>query len=201
MTSIETRKKIKMNSMTNFETYYLTKFRQDINQFFSTIPDQSKFHEDNQNKQTLSIQYERLTREFDHMNFLSADDKVNFGVALFFTVLVDEVCYTHFHSNYETFRRLTLYPKFIGNCLSWCHYHLHPRDIFNAMNQTQIKSQDNTSFNRLDFYDKFNEAIPIMKTEILNFFKQYLSDVDEQQFWEKCKIEFPYIINNENTDE
>ena len=187
--------------MTNFETYYKTKFRQDIKQFFSTIPDQSKFHEDNQNKETFSIQYERLTREFDHMNFLSVDDKINFGVALFFTVLFDEVCYTNFNSSYDNFRRLTLYPKFIGNCLSWCHYHLHPRDIFNAMNQTQIKSQDVFSFKRLDFYDKFNEAIPTMEYEIIDFLKKYLSDVDEQEFWNKCKIEFPYIIQNENTIE
>ena len=41
--------------MTDFKSYYHTKFRNDINRFFSTIPDASKFHEDTQNKQTFSI--------------------------------------------------------------------------------------------------------------------------------------------------
>ena len=40
-----------------------------------------------------------------------------------------------------------------------------------------------------------------MEYEIIDFLKKYLSDVDEQEFWNKCKIEFPYIIQNENTIE
>lgn len=60
--------------MTNFETYYTTKFRQYITLFFSTIPDQSKFHEDNQTRQTFSIQYERLTGDFGHLNQLTKND-------------------------------------------------------------------------------------------------------------------------------
>ncbi|MGI6410687.1 MAG: hypothetical protein ACOX0V_05540 [Bacteroidales bacterium] len=45
--------------MTDFKTYYNSRFRDDINRFFSTIPDASRFHEDTENKQTFSIQYER----------------------------------------------------------------------------------------------------------------------------------------------
>jgi hypothetical protein len=43
--------------------------------FFSTIPDESRFHEDNQNKLTFSIQYERLTPSFDHLKFLDKEGK------------------------------------------------------------------------------------------------------------------------------
>jgi len=66
--------------MTDFKTYYNSNFRDDLNRFFSTIPDESKFHEDNQNKQTFSIQYERLTPAFDHLNFLDKDRKEYFAV-------------------------------------------------------------------------------------------------------------------------
>jgi hypothetical protein len=64
--------------MTDFKTYYNSNFRDDLNRFFSTIPDESKFHEDNQNKQTFSIQYERLTPAFDHLNFLDKERKEYF---------------------------------------------------------------------------------------------------------------------------
>jgi hypothetical protein len=47
--------------MTDFKTYYNSQFRQDINRFFSTIPDDSRFHEDKDQKQIFSIQHERLT--------------------------------------------------------------------------------------------------------------------------------------------
>lgn len=187
--------------MTNFSRYYRSKFRQDITLFFSSIPDQSRFHEDNQTKQSFSIQYERLTRDFDHLNQLSKSDKEYFGVALFFTVLTDMVCYTYFQQNYNSFRRLTLYPKFIGNCPGGCHYHCHPSDIFAAMNFSRSRPLDFFSPEHLDFYEKFNEAIPTMEKETKDFFIAHLTDIDEQQFWDMCKVEFPYNYKNEKPTE
>ena len=187
--------------MTDFSTYYNTKFRQDINQFLSTIPEQSRFHEDNQTKQTFSIQYERLTRDFDHLNFLTTDDKLNFGVALFITILTDMTCYSNFRQHYDNFRRLTLYPKFIGNCPGGCHYHFHPSDIFAAMNYSRTKPLDILSPERFDFYDKFNEAIPTMEKEIKSFFVEHMTNIDGQMFWYKCKAEFPYKLKTNLTGE
>lgn len=173
--------------MANFKTYYHTKFRDDINSFFSTIPDASKFHEDTQNKQTFSIQYERLTPAFEHLNFLEKEDKEYFAVALFLTVLTDMVCFTHFKEHYNKFESLTRYPKFIGNCPSGCHYHFHPSNIFLAMNKgCSAKVQ------HLVFYDKFKEAVESMKEETVNFFDQNLNGIDGEFFWEKCHKEFPF---------
>ncbi len=180
--------------MTDFATYYKNRFRQDINQFFSTIPDQSRFHEDNQNKQTYSIQYERLTRDFDHLNFLTKPEKEYFGVALFFTVLTDMVCYSHFRQYYEHFKQLTRYPKFIGNCPGGCHYHYHPSDIFAAMNYSRKNQLDILSSERLDFFDKFIEAIKTMKDETIDFINEHIKEIDSTQFWETCKREFPYRL-------
>lgn len=173
--------------MTDFKTYYNSKFRDDINMFFSTIPDESRFHEDKEQKQIFSIQHERLTPQKNHLDFLDKESKEYFGVGLFFTVLTDMVCYTHFKDNYDKFQRLTRYPKLIGNCLSWCHYHLHPRDIFYAMNQGRKATEPH-----LLFIDKFSEAIEIMKKETIDFFKEHLNEIDGETFWSKCKNEFPY---------
>ena len=173
--------------MTDFKTYYNSKFRKDINQFFSTIPDDSRFHEDKEKKQILSIQHERLTTSKNHLDFLDKDGREYFGVALFFKVLTDMVCYTYYKDNYEKFQSLTRYPKLIGNCLSWCHYHLHPRDIFYAMNQGR-----NATEPHLLFIDKFFDAIETMKKETVDFFKEHLSEIDGETFWNRCKNEFPY---------
>jgi hypothetical protein len=189
--------KQKKTRMTDFAKYYKNRFRQDINQFFSTIPDQSRFHEDIQNKQIYSVQYERLTRDFDHLNFLTKPEREYFGVALFFTVLTDMVCYSHFHEHYESFKQLTRYPKFIGNCPGGCHYHFHPSDIFAAMNYSRKNQLDILSSERLDFFEKFNEAIKTMKYEIISFIKEYIKEIDSNQFWEFCKREFPYKSKNE----
>src|SRR5690606_31423403 len=100
--------------MNDFDKYYKGQFRNDLQRFFATIPDDSKFHEDKEHKQVYSIQYRRLTNEYSHLDFLSTNQTMmNFAVSLFFTILVDEVCYTHFQSDYSTFGRLKLYPKFI----------------------------------------------------------------------------------------
>ena len=173
--------------MTDFKSYYHTKFRYDINRFFSTIPDASKFHVDTQNKQTFSIQYERLTPAFDHLNFLDKDEKEYFAVALYLTVLTDMVCFTYFKEHYNKFKNLTRYPKFIGNCPSGCHYHFHPNNIFLAMNNGR-----SAKVQHLVFYDKFQEAIETMKEEIINFFNQNLPEEDGEIFWKKCQKEFPY---------
>jgi hypothetical protein len=173
--------------MTDFKTYYNSRFRDDINRFFSTIPDASRFHEDTENKQTFSIQYERLTPAFDHLNFFDKDGKELFAVALFLTVLTDMVCFSHFKTHYSKFRNLTRYPKFIGNCPSGCNYHYHPSDIFFAMNKGRSATEQH-----LVFYDKFLGAIETMKEETINFFKEHLPEVNGDTFWEKCQKEFPY---------
>jgi hypothetical protein len=173
--------------MTNFKSYYILKFREDINSFISSIPDESKYHEDIENRQFFSIQYERLTPKFNHLDFLEKENKEYFAVALFFTILTDMVCYTHYRSDYIKFNNLTKYPKLIGNCLSWCRFHLHPRDIFIAMNYGRNSSEEH-----LIFINKFLEAIDPMKEEIIDFFDKHLIEINGNEFWNKCKTEFPY---------
>jgi hypothetical protein len=172
--------------MRNFTNYYNSDFQKDISLFFSEIPDESKFHEDPENKNVFSIQYEKLTPEKNHLNFLITSQKEYFAVSLFFIVLIDMVFYTYYQNNYARFNSLTKYPKFIGNCLSLCKYHLHPKEIFTAINHGK-KSNDKN----LIFLEKFNEAIEPMEKETLNFINQYFPEIDSKELWNKCKNEFP----------
>jgi hypothetical protein len=107
-------------------------------------------------------------------------------VALFFTILIDEVFYTYYRSLYNKFQQLTLYPKFTGNCTLACHTHLHPRYIFNEYHKPFNKTYHSSYLHTL------NEAIPIMQKEVFDFFPNYMSEVDAKDIWGYCQQEIPF---------
>ena len=224
--------------MTEFKTYFNTNFRRDLNKFFETIPDESRFHEriprnemvwydlrfgdedktnklhdilvqsekpmlllnllpppetpetpvypfSGEGKNLFTIQYGRLTPERKHLDFLDKETKELFGVALFFIVLIDMVCYTHYNFIYPEFQKLTWYPKLIGNCETECLWHLHPKDILEAMD---LKRHESLLYFTLD--DKYSEAIEYMKQATINFFNLTWISVSGDEFWSYCKSSF-----------
>lgn len=174
--------------MDDFRRYYVERFPADIKGFFVSIPEGSKFHEDSERRQIHSIQYERLSLDFNHLHFLVTEqEKLNFGVAIFFSVLIDEVFYTHFINDYDAFQKLTYYPKFIGNCPGGCHYHLHPKDIFFAINYSRKGNQGN-----LNFYETFKFAQPFLHEWIQDFLELNFPLINRVDFWNKCLKECPY---------
>lgn len=186
--------------MTDFETYYTNKFRQDILKFFSTIPERSKHTFSIGDRTTFTIQYQTLTKDFNYLDFLDIKEKAFFGTALFFTVLVDQVCFTHFRQHYDKFRKLTLYPKFVGNSPSTDQTNFCPSDIFAAFNYSRDnKKKDETP--RVEFWEVFNNAVPVMEKETTIFFKKHLTEIDGQSFWALCKKEFPYRLKDQITSE
>ena len=109
-----------------------------------------------------------------------------FATALFFTVLVDQVAYTHFRVHYRAFRALTLYPKLVGNCPGGCHYHFHPTSVFNffAMFSGPVVMRDQDSL--------FDESsVEVMRAEVLDFFRVHVPAVDGDEFWDLCLAELP----------
>ena len=184
--------KLKNRMADNYNKYYNDKFRIDIQKFLMSIPEESRHHHDRDDKTTFTIQYEKLTQDFDHLSFLTKQEKIFFGISLFFTVLVDQVCYTHYKKEYDKFKQLTQYPKFIGDCLTMCNYHFHPHQIFSAMNYSKRKKLDINSHYDIDFSKVFIEATPIMEKEIKDFFRVHKIVINENEFWIKCKNEFLY---------
>ena len=175
--------------MNDFDKYYNGQFQKDIQTFFSKIPDRSK-HTFN-DKKIFTVQYQSLTKDFDYLDFLDINQKALFGIALYFTILVDRVYFTHFQQDYDKFYQLTLYPKFVGNSPSTDQSNLPPREVFNAF--TYSRSQEKM-FNtpNVEFWQTFNQAIPIMEKETIDFFKKHLSEIDGQDFWDKCVKELPH---------
>ncbi len=164
-----------------FEKYYNTLFRTHFNQFVIQIPDASKYHDDSLRKEIITIQRERLTNKYDYLNFLSTQEYENFIIALFFTILVDMVCYKHHKTYYKQFQLLTKYPKFIGDCPGGCRFHLEPYELFDVINY------------KFDYKRIIIEATPTMQIEISSFFRDYLPDIDGETFWIQCKQNFPNL--------
>lgn len=174
--------------MNSFQEYYFEHFNADLNKFFGSIPDSSKFHEDSERKNIRSIQYERLSLDLKHLEFLSdGQAKENFGVALFFIVLVDEVFYTYFKQDYQSFQQVTLFPKFIGNCPGGCRYHLHPKEILLAINYSR-----KGKLGEINFYESFKLAQPVFYKWIESFLQLNFPFINRIDFWNKCLRECPY---------
>jgi hypothetical protein len=176
-------------TVNNFDKYYSNQFRQDIQTFFATVPDRSKHTFDDKN--VFTVQYQTLTKDFNYLDFLDLNQKSYFGTALFFTVLVDQVCYSHYRQDYEKFCKLTLYPKFVGNSPSTDRTNFPPRDIFRALNYSRDKDKMSNTPN-VELWQTFNEAITIMERELKNFFQQHLNEINGQEFWDRCVSELPY---------
>ena len=108
-----------------------------------------------------------------------------FAVVLFYTVLIDQACYSHFQSRYDRFRELTLYPKYIGNCLLACHSHTHPSYILEDV----AGGSGSTSLESLKLQRRYQlalEAAPIMKQEIREFCEKYMPELESEGLWEVC---------------
>ena len=110
-----------------------------------------------------------------------------FAAALFLTVLVDQVCYTHFRSNYDKFRGLTQYPKFRGDCPGGCYSHINPGVVFRAIGRDPgpVRQYDSFPYDRLPA-----DTLETMRREVNDFVDRHMPELGEK-FWQLCKMEIP----------
>ena len=155
-----------------FQAYYKMEFRSDLNTFLSTIPHTSLYHHNEKTRRTVTIQLDRLTANHHHLDFLKTT-RLNFAHALYWTILVDMVMYTHFQASYNSFQKLTNYPKLIGNCTLGCFHHYHPRNIYDKMDFKISDEEINSSI---------HSTIPFMTQEITSFLRCHMEDIDITQF-------------------
>lgn len=111
-----------------------------------------------------------------------------FLTALYFTVLVDQVCYTHFHASYSRFRELTQYPKLRGDCPGGCFGHRHPSDVF-----AFAARRDSEPYwdGRVECREEFLEAVPTMRSEVKEFCVSFMPELDADKFWQLCESHLP----------
>ena len=87
----------------NPKDYYYTKFRQ----HFADFIQKSKAHK--HPNEGIYVPIQELNPE--NLSHIPHAEQMAFIYSLAFTVLIDQVVYTHFKSDYQEFQKMTLYPK------------------------------------------------------------------------------------------
>src|SRR5690349_20634850 len=111
----------------HFAYYYRAAFREDLVELLR-LHKQGHGHGSD-----IAIQPRMLALGAKPFHTWTPDHQRLFLTALYFTVLVDQVVFTHFRGRYPRFRELTQYPKLIGDCPGGCYSHLHPAEVFSLI--------------------------------------------------------------------
>ena len=125
----------------DFETYYKGQFEADLRALLRSIPEKHKrtLWSD---PSALTIQLDRLNKG-DAIEAVSADRRPLFAVCLCWTALIDQAMYKYSGHYYESFRRMSAYPKLTGaGEWTWCHKCTRP--IY-AINDMHYGDQDGLS--------------------------------------------------------
>lgn len=168
------------HSMT-FQDYYCSKFQADFAKFAEHMPVEHKHHGD---ENVVTVQPWTLSRESNYIDTMNSDDVLNFALSLFFVVLVDEVMYTYYPKHYDGFQKATMFPKYIGNCFSACHVHMHPKSLFHDIRQ-------HGRWKTHDWIIQLREAISSMKEECDYLIDSHAPEINKAEFWSRCLNEFP----------
>jgi hypothetical protein len=174
---------IQRSTRMDFSTYYRESFRTDLRNVIHGLPPIVE-----NCVGPGDIQPRTLSRLNPAIRLMSAPRRALFSSALYLTVLVDQVMHSHFHSVYERFRSRTWYPKLKGDCPGACSYHIHPDAVFNAINKRPMEMRFGSS-PRLS--EVLASALPAFEAEVMEFFRDYMPDVDGANVWRRCLAESP----------
>lgn len=185
--------------------YYREHYFNDLQIFRHQIPVQGNKH---YQEETFKIQYFQLTPSYKYLDFV--ENKLpEFVISLFFSVLFDQVAYNQQISggNYKSFKNVTNYPKFIGNCtsvsekFSECGYNHHPLSILRAINDFEDKGNtievDRLPFLKAEKFPKrpvtnyseiFYKAAIFLKQETKTIFEKHQIEISWIQFWNLVDI-------------
>ena len=167
-----------------FADYYRTEFRADLESVLRAAPPQHHEHPDE-----ATIQPYSLSSANSAVRHMPTERRVRFGAALFFTVLVDQVCYTYFQDVYPKFRSITRYPKLRGDCPGACNYHIHPATIFRALGRQAVPTnEDRFAYDLLP-----SDTVVAMHREVTDFVHAHMPELGES-FWTRCDREIPMEV-------
>lgn len=165
-----------------FADYYGDPFRSDLMCVSAGLPP-SHEHEPG----TVVLQLRTLSTRNPAVVALSPERKALFGVALFLTVVTDQVCYTHFREHYALFRELTRYPKLKGDCPGGCGMNIHPSNALAVGHRSGANSRGASD----PWSPLPSDVISVMKTEVESFVAEHLSGVVPEEFWQRVEREIP----------
>lgn len=168
-----------------FQSYYRGEFRTDLAAVLSALPG---LHWNpgggEQFVQPITLSMANPTiRSWSHRH------RDQFAIALFWTVLVDQVCFTYFRPQYAAFQAMTMYPKFTGDCPGGCGGHIHPRHILLAVGSPPYVGGGDWTGTA----DPSEDSLAVMHEEVFDFFKHHLPEVAPDEFWTRCLAELPVL--------
>ncbi len=175
--------------------YYREKYSNDLESFRQQIPIEGNkhYHED-----LFKIQYFQLTPSYNYLDF--TEEVAEFAVSLFFSILMDQVAFNQQLSggDYNKFRNLTNYPKFIGNCtstsekFSQCGGNQHPISILKAINDFEDEG-NSLELDRLPYRnDEKNPKRPIIQYSEIFYKASIFFKIETKVFFEKNKIDMSW---------
>ena len=166
----------------DFREYYGETFRRDLNAVISALPS------GHSNERQTVIQPRTLST--DNLMIKGWDqNRLNlFATALFYTVLVDQVCHYHFNHLHRDFEQLTRYPKLLGDCPGGCIWgYSHPVMILQS-----IGSEPGPASNWINRACLVDGSQDVMKEEIIDFCENHLHALDPTAFWGRVLAELPH---------
>src|SRR5881397_61460 len=167
----------------SFEAYYGETFRKDLGAVLDVrLPRQHVFGDE------VTLQPRSLSVENPVVNAWDRQHRAVFEVALFLTVLVDQVCYTYYRAHHERFASLTQYPKWRGDCPGGCSAHIHPRHILGVVGRTAGHGPQAPG---VDTLAVLASAKPVLEREVRSFCEQHMPELNADEFWARCSAEFP----------
>lgn len=119
---------------------------------------------------------------------IPAERRAAFLICLYFTVLADQVMYTHFRSNYAAFESLARYPKF---CHGLGQFQKNPRSIL-------LCPIEQSFIQQAEMEDLLSSAMELYVDEVDDFFKNHMPFISPQGFFDKLlydpDVQVPLII-------
>lgn len=170
----------------DFREYYGDPFRRDLAAVLEGLP---THHSEGAE---IVLQPRNISTKNKVVRAWSEERRTLFATALFFSVLVDEVCFTHYPGQYAEFRSLTMYPKFIGDCPGGCRTHIPPANILFAMGSPYGAATGWTGSSALP-----DGALEVMQHETVSFFEDHCRPIDGLEFWAHCERELPQVAEEQ----
>jgi len=159
--------------------YYRQQFRNDLAAVMRALPPMHEFDAPALQPRIIGLE-NPVIRGWDR------EQCSNFAASLFITVLTDQVCYTYFPRHYPTFRRLTQYPKWRGDCPGGCHHHMHPEAILRRIHPVGLDG----AATELAYHQ--DDSLPaVLAHEVREFFNEFMPEVDGEHFLHMCMREVP----------
>ena len=162
----------------DYSDYYGDPFRGDLHAVLRALPSPHAAHS---NGQDVFVQPRILSDENPVIRNWDQHHFDLFATALFYTVLIDQVCHYYYRSMHPRFERLTRYPKLRGDCPGVCYLNLHPSTILDCIGATPSGLCNRTKKAKL-----VDVSREVMRNEVLDFFDKHLPEIDGDAFWARA---------------